>query len=320
MFTYIANAEGNKALEIYGDGTSFYLSGIAAVSVYDLTIEGWIKLDGNVPLDDFTALVDFRNAAAGDSKALILRNSDGPTTSYEWNGNWTFANSENYIETDEWQHIAVVISGDDKEARFYINGYETSVDNTYSGLGDELPLGANIRVGAGLNINPERTIIGIIDEIRIWNVARTEDEILENMSKEIDPTTEGLLMYYNCNEDFESDILTDATGNGVDLNAIGKEYYFVDDTEWCTGEESSISSNKNTLVIKSYPNPVKDQLNFKGMNLQNAVIKIHDITGHLIEERTINSNSVNVTKLKTGMYFTEIKQGKNLYHGKFIKE
>lgn len=319
LIAFIANAQSNRSLNIYEDGTSFFLAGLEEVTVENLTIEGWVKLDGNFNMDDYTALVDFRNASNADSKALIFKNSGGVTTSYEWNGNWTYVSGDNYVPTDEWVHVAVVVSGDDQVAIFYVNGYETGSNDTYSGLGDELPLGENIRVGAGLSTEPFRTVLGVMDEIRIWTVARSEDDILLNMNKEIDPASEGLLMYYKCNEEDGSDVLVDATGNGYDLYAEGGDYEFLDDAEWNT-DVTSVQLSKSQNTISSYPNPVKDQLNFEGLNLEGAVLKIHDLSGRLVKEQEMSNSATNLTELRSGMYFYEINSATGLYNGKFIKE
>lgn len=322
MVVCMANASDNKALLIDDEGTNFYLSGLEEILVSDLTIEGWVKLDGSRTFTDYAALVDFRNASGGDSKALIFKNLGGYiTTSYEWNGNWGYQGPDNIVEVDEWQHVAVVISGLDAEARFYVNGMEVGIDNAYTGLGDELPLGENIRVGAGLGTEPSRTVFGLMDEIRIWTVARTADELYDNMSKEIDPASDGLLMYYRCNEEENSQLLTDATGNGYELTlADGAGYYeFVDDSEWNT-DQSSVWFANNSKVINTYPNPVKDQLFFKSTDFQNLTVDILDVTGKSIGRRVIESSSVDVSDLKQGMYFIQINEGRNLYHGKFIKK
>ncbi len=317
MITYMINAQTNYALEITADGTSFYLAGLDEILVSNLTMEGWVKFDGAVlPVDNYTALVDFRNASNAASKALIFKTlDDNITTSYEWNEQWVYEGAGNIVPADEWHHIAIVISGDDAETRFYIDGVETGTDASYT-LGDELPLGENIRVGAGLSAETFRTVLGIMDEIRIWTIARTEDEIFENMAKQIDPASEGLLMYYRCNEE-DLDILHDATDNGYDLAVTGgTDYEFVDDTPFEL--ESGVISERSK-IINTYPNPVKDILNFN-KDFQNAAIRIYDITGQLVEETLLNSSFLNVANIETGMYILEIKEGNNFYNGKFIKE
>ena len=51
-------------------------------------------------------------------------------------------------------------------------------------------------------------------EVRVWSVARTPQQIWDNMY-EVDPQSEGLIGYWKCNEDV-GNILIDATGNGND--------------------------------------------------------------------------------------------------------
>lgn len=311
----------NRALHIYEDGTNFFLEGLDEIIVTDLTIEGWVKLDAG-SIDDYTALVDFRNAGGVDSKALIFKNAGGyPTISYEWNGNWLYVSEENFVNQEEWTHVAIVVSGADKQARFYTNGFETGIDDSYTGLGDELPLGENIRVGAGLGSEPLRTLIGTMDEIRIWTVARTEDEIALNMEQEIDPATEGLLMYYKCNEEDGAEVLIDATGNGYDIPLVagGTGYEFVDDTEWNTGQNSVLRLNqKSTMQIS--PNPVHNELVLKGLESQHAVVAVYDVSGREVMNVSPISHNINVAGLQDGIYFVVAKDGKNVAHGRFVKE
>jgi hypothetical protein len=54
--------------------------------------------------------------------------------------------------------------------------------------------------------------VGMMDEVRIWEDARTETEILNNMNRELTGSEEGLVAYYMFNEG-AGQIAYDATGN-----------------------------------------------------------------------------------------------------------
>lgn len=54
---------------------------------------------------------------------------------------------------------------------------------------------------------------GTLDEVRVWNVARTEAQIKEFMFKELRGNEEGLVAYYNFNDAYDS-IVPDAGPNG----------------------------------------------------------------------------------------------------------
>ncbi len=61
-------------------------------------------------------------------------------------------------------------------------------------------------------LTPARRFIGIIDEVRFWNVARTADEISENYKREIE-SQYGLIGYWRLNEG-EGNIVLDSSGSG----------------------------------------------------------------------------------------------------------
>lgn len=56
-------------------------------------------------------------------------------------------------------------------------------------------------------------------EMRLWNKARTQKEILNNMYA-CDPATPGLVFYFKFNEG-EGSLFHDATGNGYDVSTDG---------------------------------------------------------------------------------------------------
>ncbi len=118
------------------------------------------------------------------------------------------------LATNVWQHIAVTYSKKDEQINFYLNG---QLNNTINAT---LPLAKidEATIGAWQN---QRYFNGKIDEIRIWNVARTEDEISANIYNTVSPNSEGLLSYYNFNEgiagtDNTSRVLPDQTSNKND--------------------------------------------------------------------------------------------------------
>ena len=56
---------------------------------------------------------------------------------------------------------------------------------------------------------------GLLDDVRLWNVARSPEEIAANYNRLIDPSTSGLVGYWNFDEASGQDIF-DATSNNND--------------------------------------------------------------------------------------------------------
>lgn len=111
-----------------------------------------------------------------------------------------------------WQHLAVTYEAGDS-LKSYINGVQVGAVSVGS---------------AGLATNTDPLIIGIaswdlsnfqsfgnIDEVRVWDVARSVSDINQDMFRELSGSETGLVAYYNFNQSTGSD-LPDITGNGND--------------------------------------------------------------------------------------------------------
>jgi len=92
------------------------------------------------------------------------------------------------LQTGIWYHIAAVKSGGTR--KLYVNGIEVTLTGTplnVAANGDEVRIGCDFR---------ERYFHGIIDEVRIWNTARTPAQIQENMMSTLTGYETGLQLYF----------------------------------------------------------------------------------------------------------------------------
>ena len=77
-----------------------------------------------------------------------------------------------------------------------------------------------------------------------------------------------------------------------------------------TGESVTAGLNDNEINnIKMYPNPANDYLNFDTNSNENINIEIFDMLGKSILVSDNVTNSVNITELKSGIYFVQITLG-----------
>lgn len=141
-----------------------------------------------------------------------------------------FPNLDNnkLLQQGEWYHVAVAYDIEKKTATIYVDGREQSRIEDY-GPGEPINLGKQIRgknfmfkIGHSYG-EPEdmtRQLDGEICEVRIWNVARSQKEIFDNMYT-VEPTTPGLCAYWKFNEG-EGDVAKDYTNNGNDAKAHTK--------------------------------------------------------------------------------------------------
>ncbi len=80
--------------------------------------------------------------------------------------------------------------------RLYLNG--VAIDSlSYSGSISQTP-NNNLYIGAHLTYN--RYYQGIIDEVKIWNICKTESQISASMNSELCATQSGLRAYYKFNQ------------------------------------------------------------------------------------------------------------------------
>jgi len=142
-----------------------------------------------------------------------------------------FPNADNskLLQPNEWYHVAVVYDTEKKTAVMYVDGREQSSIEDY-GTGEPVNLGMQkpgdfmFKIGHSYGEPDDmgRQLDGEICEVRVWNVARSQQEIFDNMYNIEDPTnTPGLQAYWKFNEG-EGDIAKDYTGHGNDAKAYVK--------------------------------------------------------------------------------------------------
>jgi hypothetical protein len=95
------------------------------------------------------------------------------------------------VPANDWTHVAVTFDGITR--RHYVDGELVGQRGEPGNLTNTT---AEIRIGsdAGYNFPP---VGGAIDEVRFWNVARTQDEIRANINKAINAPQTGLVAVYH---------------------------------------------------------------------------------------------------------------------------
>ena len=113
------------------------------------------------------------------------------------------------FKTNQWYHIALVVDGSKTTA--YVNGKKITEFNSPGSL-RTFYIGKSWSEGRG--------IVARFSELRLWNVARTAEQIKDNMY-EVNPTESGLYAYWKMNE-VKDNKIPDASGNDRDLILYGQ--------------------------------------------------------------------------------------------------
>ena len=110
-------------------------------------------------------------------------------------------------------------------------------------------------------------------------------------------------------------------GNTITGLAEDTTYYWKIETYNCFGntpsETWSFTTGSNTAGlndnefndVKMYPNPANDLLNFDTNSSENIDVQIFDILGKSVLRLEKVLNSINISELKSGIYFVQITIG-----------
>ncbi|MDP1728523.1 MAG: LamG-like jellyroll fold domain-containing protein [Bacteroidota bacterium] len=116
------------------------------------------------------------------------------------------------INDGRWHHMALVRQG--VKATIYIDGEEVST-GTSTGVAN-VNNGGHLYIGTSTCGNP---LNGKIDEVRLWNIARSQDSIIASMKREMDTSAAGLLTYFDFNQgvggliNYGRSVIIDKKGN-----------------------------------------------------------------------------------------------------------
>ncbi|NCR44163.1 MAG: LamG domain-containing protein [Microcystis aeruginosa SX13-01] len=112
------------------------------------------------------------------------------------NPGWNWINTGYVVSTDKWTNIAV--SYDKGLIKTYANG---SLIHSYDGsgsLGDVVANQDDFRIGG--RQGGGQYFKGQIDEVKVWNIARSQAEIQGNLSQKLTGNEQGLVGYWNFEE------------------------------------------------------------------------------------------------------------------------
>ena len=214
----------NTALHLNGTDENLVVDHKPAFNLSDgFTIEAWIYAENWQP-----------NIWQG---SIVCKDSPGPDNGYAFrcgdNGKlsfvmaadntWNEVFTTSIMNTEQWHHVAVVVNG--TNMTLYIDG-SASANASYSGNISNNTEDLHIGQSAGFG---DRYFDGIIDEVRIWNVARTASEIANNISTAFSGAEAGLSAYFPMNEGTGM-----TAGNLVDP-ACSASFENMDESNWVGG-------------------------------------------------------------------------------------
>ncbi len=191
LLTAISYAQNSLDFDGVNDEVQTTYPGVLGTA--SRTFEAWVYVSANAPASNLTIL-DYGSNSAGSRNTFVV----GGDRSLRFISGGTNANintAANVIPTAQWTHVAFVLSSG--TGYLYVNGVQSATGNL-SGVstasGNE-----NVKIGERVSGGSIR-FHGSIDEVRIWNVARSASSILADMNIEYCIPPVGLKAYYKLNE------------------------------------------------------------------------------------------------------------------------
>lgn len=131
-------------------------------------------------------------------------------------GNFPNADASKGVPVGDWFHVAVTFDGKNNGAvQIYINGKLQSEGNISGLTSVNLGTGGKDGFQIGRSYDNNRYLDGMMSELRIWNIVRTQSEIASNFYS-VQPDSQGLVAYWKCNEG-SGNTVNDHTSNGNNL-------------------------------------------------------------------------------------------------------
>ncbi|MDC8003313.1 HYR domain-containing protein [Aureisphaera galaxeae] len=165
-------------------------NGLGGVDMTEMTVEAWINPEN---ISNWDTILNYDSWATGYLHFQIY-----PSGGLGWSVNGNSPTDQVVtvnFNTNQWYHIAVSYSSTAGTVDFYVDGNLVS-SRTYSNAGivrGDRPY----TIGSW---NNSRRFDGSMDEIRVWNTARTQAEIQASMNAQLSGSETGLLALYNFEE------------------------------------------------------------------------------------------------------------------------
>jgi hypothetical protein len=241
---------------------------------------------------------------------------------------WVSINTHYKAQEDKWVHVALVYNQNDPESavKIYINGNLFFAMPASGVIGDfysDPPLD-NFRI-AGRQ-SGDNQFAGEVDEVRVWNIARTQEEIRATIADTLPPAIyefpgSGLIGYWRFDALEDLGVGSPGASDVRDYSLNGNHGDVVGDAELgdpvVTGWKESRPALSQTFELhQNYPNPFNPTttISYELPTAQNVALTVYDILGRAVavlvnKKQTAGNYSIHFDgqNLASGIYFYRLK-------------
>ena len=225
LFSMNAMAQ-NTALSFDGTAESVTIANKPILNIGDpYTIEAWIFAEEWKSQSWQGSIFTNDAHGTGDERGFAFRCGDNGKLSFVMGASsqWNEVVSPSVMNTKQWHHVAAVVNNG--SMTLYIDGQNVA-NATYPGTPTQCELPFTIGESTGF---PGRVFEGVIDELRVWNTARTGAQIADNNTTDLAGTEAGLIAYFPMNDGSGTTVT-----NRVDASCSGTTLE-MNDNNWVDG-------------------------------------------------------------------------------------
>jgi gliding motility-associated-like protein len=190
----------------------------SSINLTNFTVEAWIYPTAWNNLAGIVSKRDFQLMTASNGALAFMIERD-----WSWELRTT---SANVLTLNTWQHVAATYNASTKQMKMYVNGVLVDTYTRTQGFvpdfnSYDFKVGFNNGQGNG---SPNRTFAGNIDEVKVWNTIKTDNEVSSNYATQLVGNESGLIAYYKFDQgtgganNTTISSLTDLTANANHLN------------------------------------------------------------------------------------------------------
>lgn len=154
------------------------------------TAEAWI----NVPNVTGTKTIVGNHVGWGNTQ-FNLRVINNTLNAFLGDGYYNISSAAGTIAVNTWTHVAMVYN--DTTLKIYINGAEVGSVNVPVGYA---LAGSSPQSFIGCSVFGGEFFEGSLDDVRLWNIAKTATQLIASKNCELQGTETGLLAYYKFNQ------------------------------------------------------------------------------------------------------------------------
>ena len=186
-------AQAQNALHFDGNDDVVQSNYAGPLGTTNRTFEAWVYVDPSAPASNL-CILDYGLNAVGSRNTFNV--SGTRALSFISGGtNANISSSPNDVPVGQWAHVAFTLNNG--TGFFYVNGVQVGTGNLSS---VNTPSG-NTNVISGERVSGGSIpCYGIIDEVKVWDIARTEAQILASLNDEVCNADANLNLYYRFNE------------------------------------------------------------------------------------------------------------------------